>query len=44
MNDELGYFEPRPWHRNSPQRPKVGRRTRQPSNLWGVMPGEEMMQ
>jgi catechol 2,3-dioxygenase-like lactoylglutathione lyase family enzyme len=23
MNEELGYFEPRPWHRDRPQRPKV---------------------
>ena len=23
MNEELGYFEPRPWHRDNPQRPKV---------------------
>ncbi len=22
-NEELGYFEPRPWHRDRPQRPKV---------------------
>ena len=23
MNEELGYFEPRPWHRDHPQKPKV---------------------
>ena len=23
MNEELGYFEPRPWHRDRPQKPKV---------------------
>ena len=23
MNEDLGYFEPRPWHRDRPQRPKV---------------------
>ena len=22
MNEELGYFEPRPWHRDNPQRPE----------------------
>jgi hypothetical protein len=27
MNDEsLGYFEPRPWHHDRPQRPKVWKR------------------
>jgi catechol-2,3-dioxygenase len=35
MYDEaLGYFEPRPWHQDRPQRPKVwGEDT--PSNYWG---------
>jgi len=28
MNEELGYFEPRPWHRDNPQRPKVWAKTR----------------
>ena len=43
MNDELGYFEPRPWHRDSPQRPKVWAKDPSASNLWGVLPGDEMM-
>ena len=44
MNEELGYFEPRPWHRDNPQRPKVWAKDPSASNLWGIMPGDEMMQ
>ncbi|HEY1363405.1 MAG TPA: VOC family protein [Xanthobacteraceae bacterium] len=44
MNEELGYFEPRPWHRDHPQRPKVWPKDPAAANLWGIMPGEEMMQ
>jgi hypothetical protein len=44
MKDEaLGYFEPRPWHRDNPQRPKVWAKDPSASNLWGPMPPEEMM-
>jgi catechol 2,3-dioxygenase-like lactoylglutathione lyase family enzyme len=33
-DEELGYFEPRPWHQDRPQRPKVwGDNT--PTNYWG---------
>ena len=42
MNEELGYFEPRPWHRDNPQRPKVWAKDPSASNLWGIMPTEEM--
>lgn len=42
MNEELGYFEPRPWHRDRPQRPKVWAKDPSASNLWGILPGEEM--
>jgi catechol-2,3-dioxygenase len=35
-DEELGFFEPRPWHQDRPQRPKVwGDET--PSNWWGPM-------
>lgn len=35
MNDEeLGYFEPRPWHQDRPQRPKVWS-DQTPGNWWG---------
>ena len=43
MNEELGYFEPRPWHRDKPQKPKVWVKDPSASNLWGIMPTEEMM-
>jgi hypothetical protein len=38
-DEELGYFEPRPWHRDRPQRPKtwVGL----PRDIWGVGPAPE---
>jgi catechol 2,3-dioxygenase-like lactoylglutathione lyase family enzyme len=43
VNEELGIFEPRPWHRDNPQKPKVWAKDPSASNLWGIMPGEEMM-
>jgi catechol 2,3-dioxygenase-like lactoylglutathione lyase family enzyme len=43
MNEELGYFEPRPWHRDLPQRPKVWAKDPSAANLWGIPPTEEMM-
>jgi Glyoxalase/Bleomycin resistance protein/Dioxygenase superfamily len=42
VNEELGYFEPRPWHRDNPQRPKVWAKDPSASNLWGIMPPDEM--
>ena len=42
-DEELGYFEPRPWHRDHPQRPKVWAKDPAASNLWGPMPSDEMM-
>jgi catechol-2,3-dioxygenase len=40
MTDEdLGYFEPRPWHRDRPQRPKTW--TGLPRDVWGVGPAPE---
>ena len=43
MNEELGYFEPRPWHRDRPQKPKTWAKDPSASNLWGILPTEEMM-
>jgi len=43
MNEELGYFEPRPWHRDRPQKPKVWAKDPSASNLWGILPTEDMM-
>ena len=42
MNEDLGYFEPRPWHRDRPQRPKVWAKDPNASNYWGIMPTDEM--
>jgi len=42
MNEDLGYFEPRPWHRDRPQRPKVWANDPTASNDWGIMPTDEM--
>jgi catechol 2,3-dioxygenase-like lactoylglutathione lyase family enzyme len=43
MKDEaLGYFDPRPWHRDRPQRPKVweGQTARL---IWGLPPGGDFL-
>lgn len=39
VDEELGYYEPRPWHRDRPQRPKtwIGL----PRDVWGVGPSPE---
>lgn len=45
MSDEsLGYFDPRPWHRDNPQRPKTWPKTPEAANLWGPLPPDEMME
>ncbi len=36
VDEELGYFEPRPWHRDRPQKPKVWRGL--PRDVWGLPP------
>jgi catechol 2,3-dioxygenase-like lactoylglutathione lyase family enzyme len=36
-DEELGYFEPRPWHHDLPQRPKVWSRDKAPT-IWGPPP------
>ena len=39
MSDErLGHFDPRPYHRDNPQRPKVWAREPGAANMWGIMP------
>jgi catechol 2,3-dioxygenase-like lactoylglutathione lyase family enzyme len=43
QDEELGYFEPRPWHRDRPQKPKVWPKDPSAANLWGIMPPDEMM-
>ena len=43
MKDEaLGYFDPRPWHHDTPQRPKVWDRKTSP-NLWGPLPTPDFL-
>jgi catechol 2,3-dioxygenase-like lactoylglutathione lyase family enzyme len=39
-NEDLGYFDPRPWHHDTPQRPKTWDRKTSPNlgNLWGPLP------
>ena len=44
IDDEaLNYFEPRPWHHDRPQRPKVWTPNIMAANLWGVPPPEGFM-
>jgi hypothetical protein len=35
-NEEAGYFDPRPWHEDNPQRPKVSMPGPFVSNSWGI--------
>ena len=39
-DEELGYFEPRPWHRDRPQRPKVW--VGLPRDVWGLPPSPDL--
>jgi catechol 2,3-dioxygenase-like lactoylglutathione lyase family enzyme len=42
MKDEaLGYWDPRPWHRECPQRPKVW--TGEHRKIWGLPPGPDFL-
>jgi catechol 2,3-dioxygenase-like lactoylglutathione lyase family enzyme len=38
LDEDLGYFEPRPWHRDKPQRPKVWTPGPNAANYWGAPP------
>jgi catechol-2,3-dioxygenase len=40
IDEELGYFEPQPWHRDRPQRPKVW--VGLPRDIWGLPPSAEL--
>jgi catechol 2,3-dioxygenase-like lactoylglutathione lyase family enzyme len=40
IDEELGYFEPRPWHRDRPQRPKVW--VGLPRDIWGLPPSADL--
>ena len=37
-NEELGYFDPKPWHRDFPQRPKTWDRKDNGTVIWGIRP------
>jgi catechol 2,3-dioxygenase-like lactoylglutathione lyase family enzyme len=41
-NEALGYFDPRPWHEDRPQRPKVWDRD-DGAMIWGVPPTPEFL-
>lgn len=43
LDEGLGYFEPRPWHQDFPQRPKVWTEIPLATSPWGSHPPEEMM-
>jgi len=40
LDEELGYFDPRPWHRDRPQVPKVWNG---PRDIWGTPPTPEYL-
>jgi catechol 2,3-dioxygenase-like lactoylglutathione lyase family enzyme len=42
LDEELGYYEPQPWHEDRPQRPKVWHA--RPSDKWGVGPDPELLE
>jgi catechol 2,3-dioxygenase-like lactoylglutathione lyase family enzyme len=41
-DEELGYFDPRPWHRDKPQRPKVWE-PGPTTNIWGTPPSPDFL-
>jgi catechol-2,3-dioxygenase len=43
MNEELGHFEPRPWHEDRPQRPKRWTPDPLAPNRWGILPPPDFM-
>jgi len=44
LDESLGYFEPRPWHEDYPQRPKVWSFSPAAANTWGIMPPDGFME
>ena len=42
LNEDLGYFDPRPWHEDVPQRPKVWTPDPTTANTWGINSPESM--
>jgi catechol 2,3-dioxygenase-like lactoylglutathione lyase family enzyme len=44
LDEGLGYFDPRPWHHDFPQRPKVWTPGPRVPNSWGPMPPEGFLE
>ena len=42
LDEERGYFDPRPWHRDRPQKPKVWDPSQQ-RDVWGLPPGPNFL-
>ena len=40
LDESLGYFDPRPWHRDRPQAPKVWT---MPTDIWGPPPTQDYL-
>lgn len=43
LNEDLGYFEPRPWHEEFPQKPKVWANNLHATNHWGSLPSPDFL-
>lgn len=43
LDEGLGSFDPRPWHEDNPQKPKVWKATPVAPNSWGILPPEGFM-
>ena len=43
LDESLGHFEPRPWHEDHPQRPKVWPPDPLTPNRWGIAPPDSFM-
>ncbi|MFI8657907.1 VOC family protein [Priestia megaterium] len=44
MNEELGYFEPKAWHHEYPQKPKVWTDEALATSLWGIKPPQGVLE
>lgn len=40
LDEAAGHYDPRPWHKDAPQRPKVWQRSPEARNEWGILPLE----
>ena len=40
IDEDLGFFDPRPWHRDRPQKPKIW--VGLPRDVWGSTPSPEL--